>query len=150
MGQEERFMIINIGKEHYGIKIHDVKEVVPNTEITDVPDKESDYISGMIESRYGCVSVFDIYKLFNVKSVSVSEMVIILTYDKKLLAFSTQNVDRVVNVSTEKIYAIPSILNGAGQGYIKNIIVLGNELVPIIDTVRLFEKVGVLTEKELQ
>lgn len=39
--EEEQFMIVRIGNEPYGIKINDVKEVVPNTEITNVPDKES-------------------------------------------------------------------------------------------------------------
>lgn len=149
MGQEERFMVMKIGKEHYGIKIHDVKEVVSNTEIIDAPDKESAYICGMIESRYGCVSVCDIYKLFNMKAVSTSKIVIILHFDEKLLAFSTENVDCIVNVSSEKIYDIPSIFNDAAKGYIKNVIVLDNNLVSIIDTVRLFEKVGVLAETEL-
>ena len=65
MEQEERFMIIIIGREHYGIKINEVKEVVSNTEITNVPDKQSVYICGIMKCRYGCVSVFDIYKLFN-------------------------------------------------------------------------------------
>ena len=149
MKQEERFMIVKIGREHYGIKINDVKEVVPNTEITNVPDKQSDYICGIMKYRYGCISVFDIYKLFNIEPVSVSKMVIILTIDEKMLTFSAESVDCVVNVSSKNIYDIPSIFNNTSQRYMQNVIVSDNNLVPIIDTVRLFEKVGVWEETEL-
>lgn len=149
MEQKERFMIIKIGKEHYGIKINDVKEVVPNMEITNVPEKQSIYICGIMKCRYGCVSVFDIYKLFNIEAAPMSKMVVILTIDEKMLAFSVENVDCVVNVSSENIYDIPSIFNRASQRYMQNVIVSDNSLVPIIDTARLFEKVGVIEETEL-
>lgn len=149
MEQEKRFMIIKIGREHYGIKINDVKEIVPNTEITNVPEKQSVYICGIMKCRYGCVSVFDIYKLFNIEPAPMSKMVIILTIDEKMLAFSVENVDCVVNVSSENIYDIPSIFNGTSQRYVQNVIVSDHNLVPIIDTTRLFEKIGVLEETEL-
>ena len=102
-----------------------------------------------MKCRYGCVSVFDIYKLFNIEPVSVSKMVIILTIDEKMLAFSAESVDCVVNVSPENIYAISSIFNDTSQRYMQNVIVSDHNLVPIIDTVRLFEKVGVWEETEL-
>lgn len=149
MEQEERFMIVKIGREHYGIKINDVKEVVPNTEITNVPDKQSVYICGIMKCRYGCVSVFDIYKLFNIEPALMRKMIIILTIDEKMLAFSAESVDCVVNVSSENIYDIPSIFNDASQQYMENVIVSDHNLVPIIDTARLFEKIGVLEETEL-
>ncbi len=149
MEQEERFMIIKIGREHYGIKVNDVKEIVPNTEITNVPEKQSAYICGIMKFRYGYVSVFDIYKLFNIEPAPVSKMVIILTIDEKMLAFSAENVDCVVNVSSENIYDIPSIFNHASQRYMQNVIVSDHNLVPVIDTARLFEKIGVLEETEL-
>lgn len=148
--EEEQFMIVRIGNEPYGIKIKDVKEVVPNTEITNVPDKESIYICGVMKCRYGCVSVFDIYRLFGINPFPANRgMMIILTFDEKLLAFSSEQVDGVVSASHEKIYDIPSMLNNASQRYMKKIIVLDNHLVPIIDTARLFEKTGALEEAEL-
>ena len=148
MEQEERFIIIKIGREHYGIKINDVKEVVPNTGITNVPEKQSAYICGIMKCRYGCVSVFDIYKLFNIESVPMSKMVIILTIDGKMLAFAAENVDCVVSILSENIYDIPSIFNDASQRYMQNVIVSDNKLVPIIDTARLFHiKEQTLTEK---
>lgn len=149
MGQEERFMIIKIGREHYGIKINEVKEVVSNTEITNVPDKQSVYICGIMKCRYGCISVFDIYKLFNIEPAPVSHMVIILTIDQKMLAFFAENVDCVVNVLSENIYDIPPIFIDASQRYVQNVIVSDYNLVPIIDTARVFEKIGVLEETEL-
>lgn len=148
MEQEERFIIIKIGREHYGIKINDVKEVVPNTGITNVPEKQSAYICGIMKCRYGCVSVFDIYKLFNIESVPMSKMVIILTIDGKMLAFAAENVDCVVSILSENIYDIPSIFNDASQRYMQNVIVSDNKLVPIIDTARLFHtKEQTLIEK---
>lgn len=148
--EEEQFMIVRIGNKPYGIKINDVKEVVPNSEITNVPDKESIYICGCMKCRYGCVSVFDIYRLFGIKSFSINRvMIIILVFDKKFLAFSTEQVVCVVYASHEKIYDIPSMLNNASRRYMKEIIALDNHLVPIIDTARLFEKAGVLEETEL-
>ena len=77
------------------------------------------------------------------------KMVIILTIDEKILAFSAESVDCVVNVSSENIYDIPTIFNDASQRYMKNVIVSDHNLVPIIDTARLFEKTGVLEETEL-
>lgn len=148
MEQEERFMIIKIGRKHYGIKINDVKEVVPNTEITNVPEKQSVYICGIMKCRYGCVSVFDIYKLFNIEPTPTNKMFIILTIDKNMLAFSAENVDCVVNVSFENIYDIPSIFNDASQRYMQSVIVSDHNLVPIINTASLFEKIGVLEETE--
>ncbi len=147
--EEEQFMIVSIGNEPYGIKINDIKEVVPNSETANVPDKESIYICGVMECRYGCVSVFDIYRLFDINSFSINRMMIILAFNKRFLAFSTEQVDGVVNVSHEKIYDIPSMLNNASRRYMKEIIALDNHLVPIIDTARLLEKAGVLEETEL-
>lgn len=135
-------MIIKIGRAHYGIKINDVKEVLPDTEITSVPDKQSTGLCGIMKCRYGCVSVFDIYKLFHVKPVSVGKITIILTIAGKMLAFSVEGVDCVMNVSYEKIYDIPSVFNDVSQRYAQNVIASDNNLVPIIDTARLFEKVG--------
>lgn len=147
--QEKRFMIIEMGGEHYGIKINDVKEVVRNTEITNVPDKQSIYICGIMKCRYGCVSVFDIYRLFNIEPAPISKMLIILTMNDKMLAFSTENVDCVVSVSSKSIYDIPSIFNDKSQRYMQHVIISDHNLIPIIDTARLFEKVGVLEEIEL-
>lgn len=141
-------MVLKIGRERYGVKINDVKEVVPNTEITNVLDKQSVYICGIMKCRYGCVSVLDIYKLFDVKPVSLSRAAIILTMHGHLLSFFAETVDCVITVSAEKIYDVPSIFNGAGQRYIRNVIVSNHNLVPIIDTARLFEKVGVAEETE--
>lgn len=149
MEQEKRYMIIKIGREHYGIEINDVKEVVPNTEITNVPEKQSVYICGIMKCRYGCVSVFDIYKLFNIEPASVSKIFIILSIDEKMLAFSAESVDCFVDASSENIYDIPSIFNDTGQQYMQNVIVSDHNLVPIIDTTCLFEKVGVLEETGL-
>lgn len=149
MEQEKRYMIIKIGREHYGIEINDVKEVVPNTEITNVPEKQSVYICGIMKCRYGCVSVFDIYKLFNIEPASVSKIFIILSIDEKMLAFSAESVDCVVDASSENIYDIPSIFNDTGQRYMQNVIVSDHNLVPIIDTTCLFEKVDVLEETAL-
>lgn len=78
--EEEQFMIVRIGNEPYGIKINDVKEVVPNSEITNVPDKESIYICGCMKCRYGCVSVFDIYRLFGIKSFSINRVMILFLF----------------------------------------------------------------------
>ena len=147
--QEKRFMIIKIGGEHYGIKINDVKEVVRNKEITNVPDKQSIYICGIMKCRYGCVSVFDIYKLFNIEPAPISKMYIILTMNENMLAFSVENVDCVVSVSSKRMYDIPSIFSDKNQRYMQHVIISDNNLIPIIDTVRLFEKVGVLEEMKL-
>lgn len=140
-------MIVRIDNEPYGIKIDDVKEVVPNTEIANVPDKESIYIRGIVKCRYGCVSVLDIYRLFNVKSLSMNQMIVILAFHKSLLGFSVENVECVVEVLNKKIYEIPSMINQASKRYMKKVIVLGNNLVPIIDTASLFEKVDVSGKK---
>lgn len=140
--REERYMIIKIGRAQYGIKINDVKEVVPNTEMTSAADKQSVYICGIMKCRHGHVSVFDIYKLFHIEPTSMRKMVIILAIDEKMLAFPAENVDRVVSVSRKDIYDIPSIFNGAGQWYIRHVIVSDNNLVPVIDTAGLFEEIG--------
>ena len=142
--EEEQFMIVRIGNEPYGIKIKDTKGVIPNTEITSVPDMESVYIRGVMECRYGCVSVFDIYRLFGINPFHANRgMMIILVFDEKLLSFSTEQVDGVVNVLHEKIYDIPSVISNTSQRYMKKVIVFDNHLVPVIDTAFLFEKSGV-------
>ena len=58
MEQEERFMIVKIGREHYGIKINDVKEVdVPAIDVKDITTfKEvlavkSFWFTGELENR---------------------------------------------------------------------------------------------------
>lgn len=145
--EEKQFIIVRIDNEPYGIKIDDVKEVIPNTEITNVPDKESIYIRGIVKCRYGCVSVVDIYRLFNAKSLFINQMIVILVFHKSLLAFSVENVECVVKVLNKKIYDIPSMINQASQRYMKKVIVLDNYLVPIIDTACLFEKVDISDKK---
>lgn len=59
-----------------------------------------------------------------------------------------ESVECIVNVLSENIYDIPSIFNRVSQQYMQNVIVSDNNLVPIINTARLFEKVGVLEETE--
>ena len=56
--------------------------------------------------------------------------------------------DCVVDVSSKNIYDIPSIFNDTSQQHMQNVIVSDYNLVPIIDTARLFEKIGVLEETE--
>lgn len=147
--EEEQFIIVKIGNESYAIKINDVKEVIPDTVITPVPDKEATFIYGTIQCRYGCVSIFDIYRLFDTRPFSDNKWIILLSFVEKLLAFSVENVECVVAVSCEKICDIPSILSGVNQIYMQKIIVLDNNLVPIIDTTRLFKKAGVIEKTKL-
>lgn len=79
----------------------------------------------------------------------MSKTVIILTIDEKMLAFFAENVDCIVDISSKNIYDMPSVINSASQQYVRNVIVSDNNLVPIINTAHLFEKVGVLEETDL-
>ena len=76
-------------------------------------------------------------------------MYIILTMNENMLAFSVENVDCVVSVSSKRMYDIPSIFSDKNQRYMQYVIISDNNLVPIIDTACLFKKIGVLEETEL-
>ena len=65
------------------------------------------------------------------------------------MAFPIEKVECAVDVLPEKLYDMPQFFNSTSQQYIQILIKPDGKLIPIINTKGIFEKVGILSEKEL-
>lgn len=144
-----QLVTFQLGEEHYGIDIMDVKEIVRIQDIRPIPNAPS-YVEGIINLRGEIIPIINLHKRFHIKKVVVGEDeellsgFIIIDVDGMKLGVVIDKIARVVTIENEQIQAPPQMLSGIGAEYIQGVIQNDEGYLIILDIRRLFNP------KELQ
>lgn len=93
-----------LGKEHYAVKTHHLKEILVTNKITEIPCTP-DFIYGVINIRGNIVSVIDLKKFLHLDYVGINDnaSVIVIDYNGKLVGVVADEIIGIKNIDNRKV-----------------------------------------------
>ena len=131
--QKDKFLTFSLGKEHYGIEIKYVTEIIGIQAVTGVPELP-DYIQGLINLRGKIIPVMDVRLRFKKPFREYNDRTCIIVIDIKEISIGliVDSVSEVMSISGEEVVPPPDMNKGANR-YIKGIGKVGSEVKLILN-----------------
>lgn len=137
--QEKLMQLVGfkIGKEHFGVNILMVQEIIRMVPVTSVPNAP-EFIEGVINLRGGIIPVIDLRKRLKLKLDQVdpiqSTRILIVNVENRVTGYVVDSVTRVMKIQTSSIEAPPDIvLAGLKSKYIIGVCEIDNRLLILLD-----------------
>ncbi|RLA46379.1 MAG: chemotaxis protein CheW [Gammaproteobacteria bacterium] len=131
-----QFVGFGISKEHFGVNILTVQEIIRSTEVTTVPNSPS-FVEGVINLRGDIIPVIDLRKrlcLFNPEKVDKRNWILILRIGNHVAGFIVDKVTKVLKVPEDSIDPPPSIvISGLENQYIQGVCEIDGKLLIVLD-----------------
>ncbi len=135
--KEEEFLVFKVGEEFYSIYTHQAAEVVTGIDIVETSDLP-DYAIGMANFRNMMIPVISFSKLLNIEEEKKPYSYIFIEKDKKENLFiRTGEVKGIYRKRDVKLLEVPYDLD---KDIFKKIILINDDLVPLVDILKLIEK----------
>ncbi|MBQ3034238.1 MAG: purine-binding chemotaxis protein CheW [Deferribacterales bacterium] len=109
MAELKQFVGFVLGKEHYGIDIMIVEEIIRIVDITPVPRAPS-FVEGIINMRGRVIPIVDLRKklcISNDTQCNDSTRIIVTCIDNKRMGFIVDSVEEVIKISSDNIDKAP-------------------------------------------
>ncbi|MGC8936927.1 MAG: chemotaxis protein CheW [Candidatus Methanomethylicaceae archaeon] len=139
---ELQAITFSLGKEIYGIEVHQIKEIIKVRDYVKVPNAP-EYVEGVINLRGQITPIINLRKIFkmNQKSVDENSRIIIVELDSEIIGVIVDSVLGVVNVPIKEVVKTPALTKSGINSFITGIIRTESQLVILIDVVKLMEDV---------
>jgi two-component system chemotaxis response regulator CheV len=127
------------GRQHFGINVFKIKEVIQCPKLTTVP--HSHYaVRGMANMRGKTITVIDLaMAIGQSRSLELaSSFVIITEYNRNTQGFLVAGVERIVNLNWDSIKPPPK---GAGNTYMTAVTEVDKKLIEIIDVEKVLSEI---------
>ncbi len=121
-----QIVTFQLGGEHYGIDIMDVREIVRIQEVRQIPNAPA-YVEGIFNLRGDIIPIINLHKRFNLGRAELSEDdrllsgFIIIELNGRQLGVVIDKVSRVVTISAGQIQPPPQMMTGIGSEYIQGV-----------------------------
>jgi two-component system chemotaxis response regulator CheV len=127
-----------IGNNHYGINVAKIKEIVPFSEVTPVPNSHP-CVEGIFMPRDTMITVIDLSKVIkaNPSADIRRDMFIITNFNQLNVAFHVHSVIGIHRVSWADIIKPDSTISTAESGIATGIVKIDNQLIVILDFERI-------------
>jgi purine-binding chemotaxis protein CheW len=139
--QKGKYLTFAVGKEHYGIEIKFVTEIIGIQEITSIPELPA-YIKGIINLRGKIIPVMDVRLKFKKDAIEYNDRTCIVVVDIKNISIGliVDKVAEVISIEDENIVPPPDTRTGFNNRYVKGIGKVQNEVKLLLDTDKLFNE----------
>ncbi len=127
-----------VGKNHYGINVAKIREILPYKKPTPIPNSHP-CVEGIYMPRETIITVIDLNKSLAVPSDTSDEfdMYIVTNFNKLNIAFHVQTVLGIHRVSWTEISKPDDSINDAGRSVATGFLKINDRLIVILD----FEKI---------
>jgi len=129
-------------RQHFGINVLKVKEIIPRPELTQIPHA-SPAVVGVAELRGQTVPVIDLAMAIGGAPISAEknaeQKVIIAEFSRTTQGFLVSGVERIVVRDWKEVLPPPS---GAASSYVTGVIRMDNELVQLVDVEQVLHQVS--------
>jgi two-component system chemotaxis response regulator CheV len=132
-----------VGGNHYGINVAKIKEIVPYTEVTPVPNSHPS-VEGIFMPRDLMITVIDLAKVIQVQPAQdvARDMFIITNFNKLNVAFHVNAVLGIHRVSWADIITPDATISSADSGIATGIVKFGGNLIVILDFERIVSDIS--------
>lgn len=138
---ELEILEFTIGNNSYGINVAKVKEILPFTKITPVPNSNPS-IEGIFVPRDVIITAIDLAKALKVSvEKSQEDMLVITNFNQLNIAFHVQKVLGIHRISWADIVKPDDTINGNGTAIATGIIRKDKKLIVILDFERIVEDI---------
>ena len=132
-----------IGNNHYGINVAKIKEIVPYSPVTPVPNAHPS-VEGIFMTRDLMITVVDLAKVIkSAPSGDISkDMFIITNFNKLNVAFHVHTVVGIHRVSWADIITPDTTISTADNGIATGIVKINGQLIIILDFERIVSDIS--------
>lgn len=132
-----------IGNNHYGINVAKIKEIVPYSPVTPVPNAHPS-VEGIFMPRDLMITVVDLAKVIkSAPSGDISkDMFIITNFNKLNVAFHVHTVVGIHRVSWADIITPDTTISTADNGIATGIVKINGQLIIILDFERIVSDIS--------
>jgi len=131
-----------IGKEHFGVNILMVQEIIRSAPITAVPNSP-DFVEGVINLRGSIIPVIELRKRLNLYHADEDhgkDWILIVNVDSRVTGFIVDSVTKVLKIQKNSIEPPPDIIvAGLKSQYIKGVCEIGKGLLILLDFSRILQ-----------
>lgn len=140
MVELKQFVGFMLAKEHYGIDIMAVEEIIRMVEITPVPRAPS-FVEGIINMRGHVIPVVDLRKKLSIHSdiSNESTRIVVICTASKRLGFIVDKVEEVIRIEADSIDKAPGT-SRAIDNYITGVARTKKGMVIILDIMKVFSQ----------
>lgn len=134
-GKEIQVVIFRLGREEFGVRIDQVKEIIEMTHITRMP-KAPSFIEGVINLRGQVIAVVDLARRFDLPASEYGEetRIVVVNVDDNIVGMIVDFVPEVMRISVEDIGHIPTLIeNRIDTRYIEGIGKLDDRLFVLLN-----------------
>ena len=136
---EKQFVVFQVDREHYGVDIGGVREILRLPEITRVP-QALEYVEGIINPRGTVIPVIDLHKRFALpKRENTNETrVMVLSVEDSLVGAIVDSVSEVLSFTDDQIDPAAGLSMAMSIEYVTGVAKLEDRLVIMLDYVKVF------------
>ena len=136
--QEGKYLTFTMGKEEYGIEIHNVTEIIGIQSITDLPDTP-DFVKGVINLRGKVIPVLDVRLRFKMEEKAYNDRtcIIVVNIRNMSVGLIVDTVSEVLDIPAEEVEDPPKVNIKAGSRYIQGLGKVGSKVKILLDTHKL-------------
>lgn len=134
MAKNLQLVVFSMAREHYGVSIESVHEIVKVPDITEVPDAPG-YLVGVINLRGKIVPVVDLRRRLRLQGIdrTKSSRVLITENDGRLVGLLVDAVSEVLKVPPDAVEAPPEMIASVGVEYITGVVKMESRLIILLD-----------------
>jgi purine-binding chemotaxis protein CheW len=141
MAKDIQVVGFRVGKEHFGVPIELVHEIVRIMEITSVPDAP-DFIEGVINLRGKIIPVIDLRKRFGETKITSGKKNRILVAEimDKIVGLVVDAASEVVKIPPADIEPPPNVFGESEVNYVTGVGKLANKLIILVDLGKIMQR----------
>lgn len=149
--QKERYLTFYLSQEQYGIAIDKIKEIIAMMNVTNVPNTPS-FMRGVINLRGSIIPIVDTRLRFNMqeREDDMYTAIIIIEVEKTNIGFIVDRVEEVSSIDVAHLSEPPKFGNSVDTDFICNVAQIEDEVVMILDVLKLFEADELVSMDQLQ
>ena len=134
-----------VGGNHYGINVAKIKEIVPYSKVTPVPNSHP-CVEGVFMPRDLMITIVDLAKVIKCKPSEdiTKDMFIITNFNKLNVAFHVASVVGIHRVSWTDIIKPDSTISSADSGIATGVVKINDQLIIILDFERIVSDIDKL------
>ncbi len=149
--RRERYLTFFLGDEQYGIAIDRIKEIIAMMKVTFVP-KTPEYMKGVINLRGSIIPVVDTRLRFGMENqkADMHTAIIIVEVEKVNIGFIVDRVEEVASIDATNLSEPPKFGSTIDTDFICSMAQMGENVVMILDVLKLFEADELISLEEIQ